>query len=293
MLIGDTRISKASHINWLKRFLNTYSPKCNDKYVMLDQGGELYGNPKVCKLFDKYRYSIQPTGANSSHQNGPVERNHFAIANHVRCLLDGANLDIKFRPYAFWHQLCILNNLVGSGQSQSPLQLALGQKENLQNCCTFGCCVWVRPSTYHKSKFWNNSQKGIFLGFVPNTTHNIIWYDVKTERVKIVSHAKFDEGMNDIPINKLPLNALHLQQSEFRKPIAPDPTNLNTTNSNSEYHPLIKSWPKLFSLLVTAPLLDLISIQTRSMDAPTFTISFHILPRIIVLERFLKTINKL
>ena len=101
MLIGDTRISKVPPLNWLKRFLDTYSPKCSNKYVMLDQGGELYGNPKVWQLFSKYGYSIQPTGADSSHQNGPVERNHCTMANHVRCLLNGANLDIKFWPYTF------------------------------------------------------------------------------------------------------------------------------------------------------------------------------------------------
>ena len=147
MLIGDTRISKASPINWLKKFLKTYSPHCTNKYVVLDQGGELYGNPKVRKLFQQYDYAIHPTGADSSHQNGPVERNHQTMANHVRCLLDGANLDIKFWPYAFWHQIRILNGLVGSGQTKSPIQIALNQKENLCNFRTFGCRVWVRPST--------------------------------------------------------------------------------------------------------------------------------------------------
>ena len=137
------------------------------------------------------------------------------MANHVRCLLDGANLDIKFWPYAFRHQIRILNALVGSRQTKSPIQVALNQKENLRNFRTFGCRVWVRPSTKRTSKFRNNSRKGIFLGFVPKTTRNIIWYDVETERVKIASHAKFDEGMNDLPIDQIPPNVQHLQRSEL------------------------------------------------------------------------------
>jgi len=58
--------------------------------------------------------------------------------------------------------------------------------------------------------------------------------------VKIASHAKFDERMNDIPIDKLPPNSLHLQQSEFGKPIAPDPTDLNTTNFECRVSPFDK-----------------------------------------------------
>ena len=109
MLIGNTQISKATPLVWLDNFLQTYSPECHDKYVMMDQGGELYKNPKIHALFQKYNYTIQPTGAGASNQNGPVERNHRTIANHIRCLLDGANLPVKFWPYAFHHMIRILN----------------------------------------------------------------------------------------------------------------------------------------------------------------------------------------
>ena len=75
MLIGGTRISKGTPLVWLDKFLQAYLPKCNDKYVMMDQGGELYKNPKVHKLFKKYHYTVQPIGALSLNQNGPVELN--------------------------------------------------------------------------------------------------------------------------------------------------------------------------------------------------------------------------
>ena len=50
---------------------------------------------------------------------------------------------------------------------------------------------------------------------MPNTTKNIIWFDLDTERVKIAKHAKFDEGMNDLPITELPPNTTYLQRSEL------------------------------------------------------------------------------
>jgi GAG-pre-integrase domain len=46
-LHGDTRVSKASPIAWLRHFLKNHSPHIRDKYVFLDQGGELYGNTIV------------------------------------------------------------------------------------------------------------------------------------------------------------------------------------------------------------------------------------------------------
>jgi len=48
---GDTRVSKALPINWLRDFLEKHAPACSGKYVFMDQGGELYNNPEVRKLF--------------------------------------------------------------------------------------------------------------------------------------------------------------------------------------------------------------------------------------------------
>lgn len=83
MLVGDTRTSKATPLQWSAVFLETHSPRCHDKHVMMNQGGELYRNPKVHQLFKKHGYTVQPTGASASNQNGPVERNHGTIANHI------------------------------------------------------------------------------------------------------------------------------------------------------------------------------------------------------------------
>ena len=80
---GDTRISKASPIHWLRHFLTTYRPLCQDKYVCMDQGDELYGNPDVQNLFECHDFAIHRTGAGASHQNGPVERSHRYVGDAV------------------------------------------------------------------------------------------------------------------------------------------------------------------------------------------------------------------
>ena len=102
---GDTRISKGPPLQWLAHFLSQYNPHCDNKYVCLDQGGELFNHPEVRNLFTKKGYAIHPTGADTSRQNGPVKRGHRTLANTIRALLLGANLDMKFWPYAFYHAL--------------------------------------------------------------------------------------------------------------------------------------------------------------------------------------------
>ena len=71
--------------------------------------GELFNNPEVKNPFTKSGHTIHPTGANSSHQNGPVERGHRTVADTMRAFLTGANLLPKFWPCAFHHTLRVRN----------------------------------------------------------------------------------------------------------------------------------------------------------------------------------------
>jgi hypothetical protein len=80
MLHGDVRLSKASPVKYFESFLSEYSPNVRDKWVVMDQGGELYNNPLVRNVFKKYNYTIYPTGADNSSQNGPVERSHRTVS---------------------------------------------------------------------------------------------------------------------------------------------------------------------------------------------------------------------
>jgi len=94
ILHGTPRLSKACPVEWLRRFLTTYSPDCKEKYVVLDQGGELYGSPDVRNLFTEFGYDIRVTGADTSRQNAPVERAHRTVADGIRALLIGSNVPI-------------------------------------------------------------------------------------------------------------------------------------------------------------------------------------------------------
>ena len=127
---SKTCCSKASSTEWLRNWLHIHSPNLKDKYVVMDQGGELYSNPDIVNVFTKYQYKVHPTGTDSSHQNGPVKQAHCVIGDHVLALLIGASLDIKFWPYAFFHHLHVQNAMVMKGQSTSCIFQATGMKED-------------------------------------------------------------------------------------------------------------------------------------------------------------------
>ena len=92
------------------------------------------------------------TGTDLSNQNGPIERADRPVGDHIRALLEGATLDIKFWPYAFFHHLCITDELAPAKQGSSRIFQATGKKENFANFRTFGCRFWVRPPGKRKAK---------------------------------------------------------------------------------------------------------------------------------------------
>ena len=75
MIHCDTWLNKASPLNWIHDFLTRYKRNCKRRFIILDQGGELYGNPKVRKIIKKHEYDIMVTGADAYFQN-PCERYH-------------------------------------------------------------------------------------------------------------------------------------------------------------------------------------------------------------------------
>ncbi|KAG7341265.1 GAG-pre-integrase domain containing protein [Nitzschia inconspicua] len=173
-------------------------------------------NGETCWIL--FGYAVCPTGADASNQNGPVERAHLTVANALRAMLLGAGLDPRFWPYAFHHFLRITNATPSRDQVKSPFEILSGKKEDFTGFRTFGCRVWVRPPGRRRSKLLPNARKGIFLGFLPNTTKNILWYNVDTDQVKIAKHARFDEGLNDLPFGALPPNVQHLQRVQSGEP---------------------------------------------------------------------------
>ena len=101
-----------------------------------------------------------------------------------------------------------------NGQNSSRIFQATGKKRNFLGFRTFGCRTWIRPPSKHTAKFKHNVVKSIFLGFIPWTVKNILWYNCETDNIWPANHVKFDEGMNDLPFKNLHPNQRDLERAE-------------------------------------------------------------------------------
>ena len=65
---------------------------------------------------------------------------------------------------------------------------------------------------------------GIFLGFVPHTTRNCLWYNRETCYIGKGNHLRFDESINDLPSNLTPPNQRGLERviHDNKFPTKPD-----------------------------------------------------------------------
>ena len=88
---------------WLNRLLNKKSPSIPGKYITMDLGGELGKNKEVQDLFDNHSYKIRLNSPDSSHKNALIEQTHQKIADAMRSMLEGANLNLKYWPYDLYH----------------------------------------------------------------------------------------------------------------------------------------------------------------------------------------------
>ena len=198
-LYGECFASKAPPIDFLNRWLLLHGlPKdVPNKYVRMDNGGELGNCRAIVDLFENAGYAVEPTAPDSSHQNGPVERPHQTIADAIRTMLGGAGLPPKFWPYAFYHFLR-LYNVTPHGDKASPYTIENGKNPNLSHLRVFGCRVYALPARPHRpDKLVSDGRVGTFLGF-SKTMKNVLYFDLETETVKPAQHVAFDESMNDL-----------------------------------------------------------------------------------------------
>ena len=173
----------------------------------------------------------------------------------LRALLTGSDLDTKFWPYA----LLQLHNAIPTRSSDlSPLTRATNIVEDFTNLKTFRCRVWIQPPGKRPAKLVPNSRKGLFLRYFPYTTRNILWYNPSTHRVKIATHARFDKGYNDIHLNKVPLNVVHLHRTEekstplIQRPIPADDEDIDKTSLNFYITPFAQMVH--FTMKITSPI---------------------------------------
>ena len=196
-IFGRAFATKAPPVDWINSWLASNSPQCPDKYVRMDGGGELGKCRDIHRTFANFGYAVELTGPDSSHQNGPGERPHQTIGDALRTMLSGANLQPNFWPYAFYHYIRLYNFVPHGDRPSSPYEMCGAPLPNLAKLRTFGCRIHVRPTTARCGRVVPNSRLGIFLGY-SRSLKVMYYFDLGSSTVKTATHARFDEGMNDL-----------------------------------------------------------------------------------------------
>ncbi|MFY8200141.1 MAG: hypothetical protein ACOVLE_05695, partial [Pirellula staleyi] len=226
-IFGRAFATKAPPVDWVNSWLASNTPKCIDKYVRMDGGGELGKCRDIHRTFTNFGYAIELTGPDSSHQNGPGERPHQTIGDALRTMLSGANLQPNFWPYAFYHYMRIYNFIPHGNRPSSPYEMCGASLPNLAKLRTFGCRLHVRPTTTRYGRVVPNSRLGIFLGY-SRSLKVMYYFDLGSSTVKTATHARFDEGMNDL--DEPPPNVKLLRTLADGGVISPDRLDLPPLN---------------------------------------------------------------
>jgi hypothetical protein len=196
MLFGHCFVQKMLPSKYLDNWLHVMHPQIvniPDKYVQMDLGSELSLSHKVDQVFKKYRYAVERTALNSSVMNAPIERAHQTVADGIRTLLGGANLELQYWTYAFYHYLKIYNRAPHGDDNISPYKKCTGIKPDFSKMRTFGCLVTILDNNKCKmGKADYLSCHGIFLGFT--NTFKQIHYKDETGHIKTALHVIFDEA---------------------------------------------------------------------------------------------------
>ena len=162
------------------------------KSVRTDQGGELARSTAFCNLMAKHNYTVEPTGADNSSQNGRGERPHRTFANMMRCMLYSSNLGSEFWSDALLYAAYIYNRTHHSAIGKTPHEAWTGKIPSVKHIKAFGTPVIARKTGTRATKIDPHAFNGIFLRFT-GTTRNIVYYDIHSGQVKIATHRDHDE----------------------------------------------------------------------------------------------------
>ena len=191
------RKDKSPAVEEFRKYVDCYG--CHDKsipkYIRMDQGGELYRSNLFKETVAELNYIIQPTGADSSSQNGMAENPNRVFANMIRCLLHSAGMSSKFWNYALLHAVYLKNRMPHKtlGNTTTPYEMISKKKPDLSHLRVFGCRVYVRKPGKRKYKLDLNYYRGVFLGYTA-TADNIYYYDIDSDNIKIAKHVTYDEA---------------------------------------------------------------------------------------------------
>ena len=146
----------------------------------------------------------------ASFQNNPTERPNDTICEALRSMLQGTYVAMHLWDHSFYHIIRTSNHLLYGSDTKTHRTQVTRAKAYISRLRTFGCRVWVRPSSKRDSILATHINKGFVLGYT-STMKNMYYLDMDTNRIKTTTHCIFDEGMIDLEVPTP--NSIQLRQA--------------------------------------------------------------------------------
>ena len=202
--------------------------------VRTDQGGELGKSHAFQELVKEFGYAYEPTGANSSKQNGMVEKPNQDLKRITKCLLHAAGLDSSHWSFALNHAVYISNRLYHLSLKMSPYQAMYNKQPDLATLKIFGSRCFYKHTKTNQKDLDLAGKEGTFLGYTA-TNKNIYVKSKQTDKIHIALHKTFDEAGVTVEESELPPMAIALQRAGYDntcstshdKPLATNDSTLN------------------------------------------------------------------
>ena len=163
-----------------------------------------------------------PFQSRCPHQNGFVKRANQTINDILCAMLTGAKLDACFWPHTFDLFLLIKHALPTATQTKTLHEFVCGLQADPANLCMFDCWVWIFTPRRPLAKLNLHAANGFFLGHLPHTTENTIWFDPARNHVEIACNVRFDEGMNNLFVKDIYPKAFQLFRAQDGICVSPE-----------------------------------------------------------------------
>lgn len=180
--------------------------------------------------------SYHTTEAYNSIQNGVVERSIQTSEEHVRAMLEDANMPIEFWPEAL--EACtIMRNALPNGPDidgfkVSPEEAFTGIQPTVSHFKVWGCKAVVymdsrsQPAGMRSDKLMNRGKDAVFIGYVPDTSKMWLFWEPDMGAIKAHNKAVWFEHEKG---GDMELNIPRLNQSSHapvRRPVGRPPKKL-------------------------------------------------------------------
>jgi hypothetical protein len=185
--------SKHPPIESAKLVLDKFKSTNTHWIVCVNQGGELGKNNKFLDMVVTAGFTVEPTGSDSSAQNGLVEQPNRTFGQLMRCLLHSAELYPEFWSFVLNHTVYIKNRLPHQSVKKSPYEAFTGIQPDLSRLKIFGTRIYAKKPGKRSFKLDHHTATGYYLGTTASTK-NILYIDKILECIKNATHVIFDEA---------------------------------------------------------------------------------------------------